>query len=170
MRYGFITELARPQGSTPLLSPHGSGRSSCAEDVGVFRIGTRAVSRELPTTSQAVARQFAWQAVDENGFPLLTDAKVELGKILFYENRLAGDASISCADCHSDEFGWTDGGDLCRGYTGTSHWRNCQTIINSAYYGKLFWDGTSNSLEALAFTAASDPVSVVASSYGFRFI
>lgn len=98
------------------------------------------------------------QSVDENGFPLMDDPKVELGKVLFYDNRLSGDASISCADCHSDEFGWTDGGDLCRGYAGTSHWRNCQTIINAAYYGKLFWDGASTSLEAQAVSAATGGV------------
>ena len=98
------------------------------------------------------------QMVDSDGYPISTDPKVELGKILFYDNRLSGDASISCADCHSDEFGWTDGADLCRGYAGTSHWRNCQTLINSAYYGKLFWDGASKSLEAQAVSAASGGV------------
>jgi cytochrome c peroxidase len=98
------------------------------------------------------------QSVDENGFPLLDDPKVQLGKYLFYDNRLSGDASISCADCHSDNFGWTDGADLCRGYAGTSHWRNCQTIINSAYFSKFFWDGSSKSLETQAISAASGAV------------
>ncbi len=88
----------------------------------------------------------------------MDDEKVQLGKLLFYDNRLSGDAAISCASCHSDEFGWTDGGDLCRGYTGTSHWRNCQTIINSAYYNKLFWDGAAKSLEKQAVSAASGGV------------
>lgn len=99
------------------------------------------------------------QAVDEDGFPLASDPKVELGRILFFDNRLSGNASISCADCHSVDFGWTDGSDLCRGYTGTSHWRNCQTLINSAYYDKLFWDGSSKSLEAQAASAAMGAVS-----------
>jgi len=98
------------------------------------------------------------QAVDELGYPQLDDPKVQLGKVLFYDNRLSGDASISCADCHSDEFGWTDGADLCRGYNGTAHWRNCQTIINSAYFAKLFWDGASKSLEAQAVSDASGAV------------
>jgi len=98
------------------------------------------------------------QLVDEDGYPLVNDPKVELGKVLFYDNRLSGDASISCADCHSDDFGWTDGADLCRGYNGTAHWRNCQTIINSAYFSKLFWDGASKSLESQAVSAASGAV------------
>jgi len=99
------------------------------------------------------------QRVDENGYPLPDDPKVELGRMLFYDNRLSGNVSVSCADCHGDDFGWTDGSDLCRGYTGTSHWRNCQTIVNAAYYDKLFWDGSSKSLEAQAVSAARGAVS-----------
>ena len=94
------------------------------------------------------------QLLDERGYPRTDDPKVELGKVLFFDNRLSGDASISCADCHDPEFGWTDGSDICRGYAGTMHWRNCQTVINSAYYNKLFWGGSSTSLEAQAEGAA----------------
>ena len=94
------------------------------------------------------------QSVDANGYPRADDPKAELGRILFFDNRLSGDASISCGDCHDPEFGWTDGADVCRGYAGTVHWRNCQTVVNSAYYAKLFWAGSSRSLEAQAEGAA----------------
>ena len=94
------------------------------------------------------------QSVDENGYPRTDDPKVELGKMLFFDNRLSGDASISCADCHDPEFGWTDGSDICRGYAGTMHWRNCQSIVNAVYYNKFFWAGGSPSLEAQAEGAA----------------
>jgi cytochrome c peroxidase len=82
-----------------------------------------------------------------------TPAKVELGKMLFWDTRITGDASLSCATCHDPKLGWGDGGDIGRGYPGTSHWRNIQTIINSAYYNKLFWAGSSRSLESQAETA-----------------
>ncbi len=80
--------------------------------------------------------------------------KVELGKMLFFDSRLGGDNSLSCATCHAPEFGWQDGSEICRGYPGTSHWRNCQTVVNSAYYKKIFWAGSSTSLEAQAPSAA----------------
>ncbi len=83
-----------------------------------------------------------------------TPAKVELGKFLYFDNRLSGDASLSCATCHDPTFGWTDGNDICRGYPGTSHWRNCQTVVNTAYYNKIFWAGSTTSLEAQAPSAA----------------
>jgi cytochrome c peroxidase len=44
------------------------------------------------------------------------------------------------------------------GYPGTVHWRNSQTIINSAYYNKLFWAGSAMSLEAQAKDAAKGAV------------
>jgi cytochrome c peroxidase len=88
----------------------------------------------------------------------MSQAKVELGELLFFDARLSGDASTSCASCHSPESGWGDGGDLSRGYPGTQHWRNSQTVLNSAYYQKLFWGGEVPSLEAQAKSAATGNV------------
>ncbi len=87
-----------------------------------------------------------------------TPAKVELGKLLFFDTRLSGDASISCADCHLPKEGWAFPDQLSRGYPGTIHWRNSQTVINSAYYNKLFWVGASKSLEGQAPSAAKGAV------------
>lgn len=75
------------------------------------------------------------------------DAKVELGKLLFFDPRMSGNGSISCASCHQPQQGWGDGLALNFGYPGTPHWRNSQTIINSVYHPKLTWAGESVSLE-----------------------
>ncbi len=87
-----------------------------------------------------------------------TDAKIELGKLLFFDGRLGGDGSTSCASCHQPSEGWDFPTELSLGYPGTVHWRNSQTIINSGYYGKLFWAGSSKSLEAQAKGAATGAV------------
>ncbi len=87
-----------------------------------------------------------------------TPEKIELGKKLFFDPRLGGDASISCASCHEPESGWGWADALSRGYPGTVHWRNSQTVVNSAYYGKLFWAGSAKSLEAQAPSAAKGGV------------
>jgi len=87
-----------------------------------------------------------------------TPRKIELGKMLFFDNRLSGDSSVSCAACHDPKLGFGDGTDICRGYPGTSHWRNCPTVVNAAYYDKLFWAGSSRSLEAQALSAASGAI------------
>ncbi len=88
----------------------------------------------------------------------MSEAKIELGKLLFFDPRLGGDASVSCATCHDPEQGWSWAEDISRGYPGTVHWRSNQTIINSAYYSKLFWAGSVPSLEAQAPSAAKGGV------------
>ncbi len=87
-----------------------------------------------------------------------TPAKVELGKLLFFDPRLSGDATISCASCHEPSAGWGLPDGLSMGYPGTVHWRNSHTIVNTAYYGKLFWAGKAKSLEAEAKAAATGAV------------
>jgi len=62
----------------------------------------------------------------------MSKAKVELGKMLFWDPRIGGDASTACVTCHEPGQGWAFGDSLSRGYPGTVHWRNSQTVINSA--------------------------------------
>lgn len=84
----------------------------------------------------------------------ITPEKVELGKMLFFDPRLGGDASISCASCHDPEQGWAWAEDFSRGYPGTVHWRNSQTVINSQFLQKQFWAGSASSGEKQARSAA----------------
>lgn len=87
-----------------------------------------------------------------------TPEKIALGKLLFFDPRIGGDASTSCATCHEPEQGWGFSDDLSRGYPGTVHWRNSQTVINAAYLDKLFWAGAALSLERQAPSAARGAV------------
>lgn len=88
----------------------------------------------------------------------MSAAKVELGRLLFWDTRLSGNASTSCASCHSPQTGWGEPEALSRGYPGTRHWRNAQTILNAAHYSRLFWDGAVDSLEQQAQSAAEGAV------------
>ncbi|MCP5082602.1 MAG: cytochrome-c peroxidase [Alphaproteobacteria bacterium] len=88
-----------------------------------------------------------------------TPEKVELGKLLFFDTRIGGDASVSCADCHMPKQGWGFADPISRGYPGVIHWRNSETVVNAAYLGKLFWTGSAKSLENQAPGAALGAVS-----------
>ncbi len=88
----------------------------------------------------------------------MSPEKIELGKLLFWDGRLSGDGSSACVVCHEPKIGWGDGGQISRGYPSTIHWRNSQTVLNSAYYNKLFWEGNVTSLEAQAPSAAEGAV------------
>jgi cytochrome c peroxidase len=87
-----------------------------------------------------------------------TPEKIALGKQLFFDDRLSGNGAMGCAKCHRPELGWGTGSPISFGYPGTTHWRNSQTILNSAYYNKLFWDGAVTSLETQAPAAAGGAV------------
>lgn len=89
----------------------------------------------------------------------MTADKIELGKQLFFDDRLSGNGRMGCAQCHQPYAGWGTGAPISFGYTGNIHWRNSQTVLNSAYYNKLFWDGAVTSLETQAPSAAGGGVS-----------
>lgn len=87
-----------------------------------------------------------------------TPEKVELGKMLFFDPRVGGDASTGCSTCHEPDQGWAWAEDFSRGYPGTVHWRNSQSIINSAYFPRQFWAGSASSNEKQAKAAAKGGV------------
>jgi cytochrome c peroxidase len=96
--------------------------------------------------------------VPEPGDNRTTKAKVELGRLLFFDPKITGDASVSCGDCHDPKQGWGLAEPISRGYPSTVHWRNSQTVVNSGYLGKLFWQGDAGSLEAQAEAANTGAV------------
>lgn len=65
----------------------------------------------------------------------------ELGRHLFFETRLSGDGSRSCASCHAPAKGFADGQALSRGYNGTEHFRNAPGLLSVRLKERLMWDG-----------------------------
>lgn len=64
--------------------------------------------------------------------------KAELGKRLFFDKRLSGDAAISCSSCHVPENGYGHSDALSPGYPGNGHFRNSPSLINTAH--KKVWN------------------------------
>ncbi|MGH3055693.1 MAG: cytochrome c peroxidase, partial [Gaiellaceae bacterium] len=69
----------------------------------------------------------------------MSHAKVELGRRLFYDKRLSNNQTQSCASCHKQERGFTDGRAHAIGSTGQMHRRNSMTLTNVAYGSRLTW-------------------------------
>ncbi len=72
-------------------------------------------------------------------FNVPTAAKIELGRFLFYDERLSGNGTLSCAGCHEQELGFADGLRTPTGSTGTVLARNSQGLANVAYASTLTW-------------------------------
>jgi cytochrome c peroxidase len=72
------------------------------------------------------------------GYPM-TPARIELGRRLFYDTRLSGNGTQSCATCHVQERAFTDGKARGVGSTGMVHRRGPMSLINVAYRDALTW-------------------------------
>jgi len=88
----------------------------------------------------------------------LTDAKVELGKILYFDKRLSRDGTVSCATCHDPAKGWTDRSPVSTGIKGRKGARSAPTVLNAAYMEVQFWDGRAKTLEDQAKGPIENPV------------
>jgi cytochrome c peroxidase len=76
----------------------------------------------------------------------LTMEGVELGRKLFREKRLSKGNVQSCASCHEQSHGFTDGQRYSLGAEGRAGRRNAMPLANLAWAGELFWDGRAKSL------------------------
>jgi cytochrome c peroxidase len=79
-----------------------------------------------------------------------TPEKIELGKMLYFDNRLSGDKLTSCATCHDPAKGYADGLSLAEGFKGKILGRHSPTVLNAAYNTAQFWDGRVDTLEQQA--------------------
>ena len=114
-------------------------------------------SRTPPAESHAApaAAPYRWRLPP--GLPVprvpadnpMSDAKVSLGRRLFYDTRLSGNGTYSCASCHQQAHAFTDGRAAAIGSTGQAHARSTMTLTNVAYNASYGWaDVATRSLEA----------------------
>jgi cytochrome c peroxidase len=80
----------------------------------------------------------------------ITQAKVDLGKRLYYETLLSGNHSISCNSCHElTKFG-VDNQRFSKGDKGQLGGRNAPSVYNAAAHIAQFWDGRAPTVEEQA--------------------
>jgi cytochrome c peroxidase len=88
----------------------------------------------------------------------LTVERVELGKRLFFDQRISGNDQQSCADCHAPEKAFTDGRITARGAGGEFGPRNTMPLFNLAWKREFFWDGRAASLRAQVLVPIQNPI------------
>jgi cytochrome c peroxidase len=69
----------------------------------------------------------------------MSEAKVELGRHLFYDTALSATGDMSCASCHRQSLAFTDGMATHPGVHGDPGLRNAQGLANVAYLPTLTW-------------------------------
>ncbi len=88
----------------------------------------------------------------------LTEEGFELGRRLFYDTRLSGDNLISCATCHRQERGFTDGLSRAIGKHGQELGFSSMSLSNLLWGSRhFFWDGRARGLETVVLQPIQDP-------------
>ena len=89
--------------------------------------------------------------------PALNPGKLALGRQLFFDTRLSGDNSLSCASCHVLEQGGADNKPVSVGVNGALGEINAPSVLNAANNFRQFWDGRAATLEEQAAGPVTNP-------------
>jgi cytochrome c peroxidase len=106
---------------------------------------------DLPLGLQAAAAY-----VPENN--PLSQAKIELGRKLYFDQRLSKEQNLSCATCHDPDKGFSDARPVSIGIGGQAGGRNAPTVMNRLFSKEQFWDGRAADLEDQALGPVQNPI------------
>jgi len=88
----------------------------------------------------------------------VTPAKIDLGRMLFYDARLSKNHDVSCNSCHNLANYGVDGKPVSIGDKGQLGGRNSPTVYNAAGHFLQFWDGRAPNVEEQAKGPILNPV------------
>ena len=87
-----------------------------------------------------------------------TPARVELGKMLYFDPRISASHTISCNSCHNVGLGGVDGEETSVGHSWQRGGRNAPTVFNAVFETAQFWDGRAKDLEEQAGGPMVNPI------------
>ena len=92
-------------------------------------------------------------------------AKAKLGFVLYHDNRLSGDNTLSCASCHNLATGGVDNKKVSDGINGQKGGINAPTVYNAVFNIRQFWDGRAKDLQEQAGGPPLNPVEMGSKSW-----
>jgi cytochrome c peroxidase len=96
----------------------------------------------------------------------VTGAKVNLGRILYYDPRLSANQKISCNTCHPLDAYGAEAKRVATGHKNQQGNRNAPTVYNAAGHFVQFWDGRAPTIEEQAKGPITNPVEMAMPSHG----
>ncbi len=90
----------------------------------------------------------------------VTNEGATLGRVLFYDQNLSINRTISCASCHSQSLGFGDTRRLSVGFAGGETGAHSMRLANASFYeGEvMFWNGRAHDLEDQSLQPVMDGV------------
>ena len=130
--------------------------TSCA----AFLVGA-ACTASRPAVNVDAARLQVFKvlpAVIDDASNPITDQKVALGRMLYYDARLSKGQDVSCNTCHPLARYGVDQEPVSTGHKGQKGTRNAPTVYNAAGHFSQFWDGRAPTVEEQAKGPILNPV------------
>jgi cytochrome c peroxidase len=113
-------------------------------------------------TGTVFAADGQWQALPETApAPAdnpTTEARVTLGKMLYFDTRFSSTGTVSCFSCHNVMEGGDDHRPTSIGVHGQIGGRNAPTVWNAAFHSVQFWDGRAPTLEEQSKGPPTNPI------------
>lgn len=95
-----------------------------------------------------VKTSIGYRSLQQFADPEMSNATIELGRVLFYDTRLSINDRVSCGSCHQQNLGFADQLPFSNGFGDRLTARNSSAIINTFEKQGLFWDiRAKNTLE-----------------------
>lgn len=96
-------------------------------------------------------------SIDSPEHPL-TEERIALGRMLYYDTRLSKNQDLSCNSCHRLDAYGVDNQRTSAGAKGQRGERNSPTVYNAAGYFSQFWDGRATDVEQQAKGPILNPI------------
>jgi len=143
--------LAQGDGAAGQAAP--PDEAAAAQEDQLFRLAT-SLFAPLPEVADDPARP-------------VTDEKVELGRMLWYDTRLSLSGEFSCNSCHNLATYGVDNLPTSLGHGWAIGPRNAPTALNAALHAFQFWDGRAPDVEAQAQGPVLNPIEMATPSPEF---
>jgi cytochrome c peroxidase len=112
---------------------------------GVVTIALVFICQVFLINNEAPLPDYHWSLIE--GFPKpqvpennpMSQAKVILGRAIFYDNNLSFNKQQSCSSCHHQKFAFAEDIQRSVGTTGEGNRRNAPALVNIAYNKTLTW-------------------------------
>jgi cytochrome c peroxidase len=115
-------------------------------------------ARPEPTPLAGFSAPFVFGRFEIPADNPLTVESVELGRQLFYDRRLSGNNTVSCATCHQQRLAFTDGRRTGIGVSGRPLSFNSMSLANLLWGAqRFFWNGRAATLEEQALVPIQHP-------------
>jgi cytochrome c peroxidase len=153
---GHGIALGEPPGTTPAPDTPGPSHGALAMDRQEAMLAGWLGASPTASAPPGVAPSFwRWLLPHDN---LPAEARIALGRKLYFDPRLSRDGTVACATCHDASRGFTDRRSTSEGIRDQVGKRNAPTTVNAVFFSSQFWDGRAASLEEQATLPIVNPI------------